>query len=681
MKKMDLHIHTVAAYGKDAPFVFDITKFKEYIETMSLDIIAITNHNLFDLEQFNEIVSTFKGIKIFPGIEIDYEDGHLLLIAENKNLNDFDYKCSLVKDEYNNVRKISYPKLIEIFKDISQYLLIPHNEKNPKVSQQYIDLFQGQITAGEVCSPKRFYRQIKREGALVPVLFSDIRINANLVIANVQGRQTYIKINAKEIDLGTIKSALQDINKVFLTHSQKHDFFQIFANGQEISQGLNVILGNRSSGKTHFLDKVKEIYSVEEKSIKYIKQFELVRIDSNEFNKMLEKERSLTGEKYLNTFKSVVEDILKIDIKLTRNNIEEYITSLINYAQSEKLQDEYSKAALFKGEKFTIKEDETLQQVIEAIRILLNETNHKEIIKKYMSDETMKVLIKELASKLKEITIERLKREWVNTIVTEVSCELQSLSSRPAIRNNDLNFLDIKLEKEKIQKFNAIGKAVKKNRSIHKDKKGKFTIDALVSPFRGAMEVKNESKTNLKFKEIFEHYNKPFDYLTLLVNNELDRASLYNLFCKVEYQVLNEYGKPVSGGEMTEFNLLQKLNDARHYEMLLIDEPESSFDNLFLKENVNKILKEISKELPVVVVTHNNTVGILLKPDYIIYTQREIEAGNDKYYIYSGSPGEKDFFTADTSKSIESHSVLLNTLEAGISAYDERNKIYNNYKK
>lgn len=65
----------------------------------------------------------------------------------------------------------------------------------------------------------------------------------------------------------------------------------------------------------------------------------------------------------------------------------------------------------------------------------------------------------------------------------------------------------------------------------------------------------------------------------------------------------------ISGGESAEFNLLQTIEDARNYDMLLIDEPESSFDNIFLKEDVNSLLKEFSQEMPIVIVTHNSTIG------------------------------------------------------------------------
>src|SRR5689334_23780657 len=36
-------------------------------------------------------------------------------------------------------------------------------------------------------------------------------------------------------------------------------------------------------------------------------------------------------------------------------------------------------------------------------------------------------------------------------------------------------------------------------------------------------------------------------------------------------------------------------------------------------------------------VTHNNTVGASIKPDYVLYTSKEIEGGTSVYRIYSRS--------------------------------------------
>ena len=54
MKRCDLHIHTVATVS-DRTFEFDKDVLVDYVKKTGLDVIAITNHNLFDYSQFNEI--------------------------------------------------------------------------------------------------------------------------------------------------------------------------------------------------------------------------------------------------------------------------------------------------------------------------------------------------------------------------------------------------------------------------------------------------------------------------------------------------------------------------------------------------------------------------------------------------------------------------------------------------
>jgi len=68
MKKIDLHIHTVPSQLSDGHFDFCIDTLKEYVKKLEIDCIAITNHNLFDLEQFKFICSEL-AISVLPGIE------------------------------------------------------------------------------------------------------------------------------------------------------------------------------------------------------------------------------------------------------------------------------------------------------------------------------------------------------------------------------------------------------------------------------------------------------------------------------------------------------------------------------------------------------------------------------------------------------------------------------------
>ena len=171
-------------------------------------------------------------------------------------------------------------------------------------------------------------------------------------------------------------------------------------------------------------------------------------------------------------------------------------------------------------------------------------------------------------------------------------------------------------------------------------------------------------------------YGEPYKYLHVLLSNEsLTRSELYKLFVKISYRILNKDGFEVSGGERSEFRLLQEIADAQNYDVLLIDEPESSFDNLFLKSDVNQILKDISKLMPVVVVTHNSTVGASVGADYLLYAKKELEHGKSVYRLYAGYPTDKRLSSVD-GKSISSHGIVMDSLEAGVDAYNGRRQGY-----
>jgi Fe-S cluster assembly ATPase SufC len=158
--------------------------------------------------------------------------------------------------------------------------------------------------------------------------------------------------------------------------------------------------------------------------------------------------------------------------------------------------------------------------------------------------------------------------------------------------------------------------------------------------------------------------------------DNIDPATYYKFFTKIEYKILNEYSVAVSGGERAEFKLVNQIDGASNFDMLLIDEPESSFDNIFLSSDVNRTIKEIAKHTPVVVVTHNNTVGASIKPDYLIYTDRTIiEGATPEYSVYFGRATDKELISSNGEK-ISNSEVTLKYLEAGKTLYQERSKMY-----
>lgn len=75
--------------------------------------------------------------------------------------------------------------------------------------------------------------------------------------------------------------------------------------------------------------------------------------------------------------------------------------------------------------------------------------------------------------------------------------------------------------------------------------------------------------------------------------------------------------------------------------------------------------------MPVIIVTHNNTVGASIYPDYLIYTKKNILASEITYQIFMGYPHSKKLKDLEGEET-NNYDILLKCLEAGTEAYNER---------
>ena len=671
MKKLDLHIHTKSTVS-DRPFSFSMESLKKYVTDKSIDAIAITNHNLFDREQYDLICKSLS-IKVFPGIEIDIEHGHLLLITEDGDLDDFEKRCEKIF-EMNGSSKdscISEDSFLEIFADLSKYLLIPHYDKTPELKFERIPRIKEYITCGEVTSAKKFISMKKNAETVVPVLFSDIRME-DIIKESVE-RQTYIDID--ELSLAALKYSLMDKEKVSLSQEDGHTLFEVLDNGLKISNGLTVVMGKRSSGKTYTLNQI----SKEFENTKYIKQFSLLSTDEdkdkNKFADLLKSQKASVSETYLSEFKSVVEEVAQINLTDDEKDVEEYLKNLLQAATEAEKQDVYAKCKLFLETPYSEKDLSYLDSLIKAVDLLLKKSEYSKIIVQHIQRADLlrlAIAMREQYIQEKEMV---MKSHFINDIVQSIQKELQVHSSNTHIKNID--FYQIMMNREKISRFEKIVKAIKKERVIEEKSLYPYKIVAKTVPFTGAKGMKELSRSQMAFSDVFENYDQPYQALKLLIQKEgLPSSEYYKYFVNINYEVLNKYGSAASGGERSEYNLLQALSDAARSEVLILDEPESSFDNIFLKDGVNKLLKDLSKIVPVIVATHNNTIGASVHPDYIIYTEKEIlPDGQEKYHLYSGYPSSLELTDLE-GNTINKKEILLDCLEAGEPAYMERRASY-----
>jgi len=74
--KIDIHTHTKKCKSGDAPTrEISPENFCETILSSEVRIVAITNHNVFDLNQYKAIAKRLgKDGQVWPGIELDIQE-------------------------------------------------------------------------------------------------------------------------------------------------------------------------------------------------------------------------------------------------------------------------------------------------------------------------------------------------------------------------------------------------------------------------------------------------------------------------------------------------------------------------------------------------------------------------------------------------------------------------------
>lgn len=668
MLKIDLHIHTDPASYENS-FVFSLDKLEKYVHNNGLQVIAITNHNHFNKSQFLDIQNKLSDIVVLPGIEIDIENSHLLLVGNVDQVEEINNANDLLSKEIRSEKDwISFDKFVRIFPLYKNYLLIPHYKKKPAMQTATINKFEGNLDCGEVRSAKQFEVVAKQSGKLVPVLFSDIRISDDLKVFPI--RNTYVDIN--EFEFSVLKIALSDKNKVFINDSKNDYEFEILPDGTTASSKLNVIIGKRSSGKTFNLDRINA--SRDDNNIKYIKQFSLTgNSEITKFNELVKNEQTLLIEQYLAPFKNLTDNVLEID-QFFDTGVDSYLTSLKEYAENQSLKDSYSKSKLFTETCFNANDNYDTRDVIEATLKLLETDHNRKLVDEYLEPLNLKELLKALLNK-REIEYRQFKlKEEVDKIIESTKLKLSEKSSLKSIKDVDL--YEIQKKRVIIDKYNELCNHLKCKSLIETLDIYRFKVELNKTKFKNATEVKKTLDTKIPLVEAFKFYDKPFSYIKELEKIQIDKSKIYKAIVNFKIIVLNERNTELSGGERAEYNLLHELKSADNYDVLLLDEPEASFDNPFIKTYIVDIIKKISNKTTVFLSTHNNTLGMLLKPNKIIYTEA---CDNNIYKVFTGVFGAK-YLKSKDGEIRNTYDHVMDVMEAGETAYKERSTVYESIK-
>lgn len=668
MIKVDFHIHTISTI-KDVDFSFDLQTLNQYVNEIGLDCIAITNHNYFDEKQFSLIKDTINA-KVFPGMEVDIEDSHLLVICNEDNIEELTKASDeLDKIILNEEDSISFEQFINIFPSYKDFILIPHYKKKPKMSEVTIKKFEGLIKCGEVPNAKKFLSIMKKEDMLIPVVFSDYRPFIKNPFPN---RYTYI--NCENNELSNIRCAIEDRNKISVSIKNIDNEIEYLPDGSTISSRLNVILGTRTSGKTYNIEKIKEAFDND--SCLYVPQFSLIGdAEDIKFSDIIKKECGSIADNFYSKFKPLVKKLLSIDIKALENNIEEQLDGLIEYAKNADI-DSFAKTKIFSEVNFQIDDNKHALDIVNALYLLYNNEWEREVIEKYIDKGNLKKLIIELISKQKVVEKDIKLKNFTNQIIDKIKRDLTKESSANAPESMDL--INIFKYKKIIEKTNKIFPLLKEEKELELQKLPLFEVSVKKVGYDNVSDIKEILRTKISLRNTFENnYKKDnlYEYIWDLKEKGFSINDICKSFIKITYDVHNQIGEEPSGGEKAEFNLLKEINNAYKYDILLIDEPEASFDNPFINDNIVDLIKSISEKTTVCITTHNSTLAMMLNPDKIIFTENI----KGEHKVYYGTMGDTTFKSTKGDEII-SYEKILDVLEAGKKIYEEKGRKYESFK-
>lgn len=657
MKRIDLHVHTLSSPLED-DYEFDLSALVDHVSHNRLDAIAITNHNQFNLSNYDEARSALSDATcVLPGIEVSVRGYHVLVIANPDNAATFAQVCSEVPSIEQGDDGISLKEFIRLFGDGS-HIVIPHYKKRPLIPSSDLADLGDIVSALEVSSEKKWQYENGRVNKPV-VRFSDYRCSVNT--KSSWGKYTFVSMG--DVSFDSLRLAFHD--KTLFSVTERDDHFELEP-GLYASMGLNVVIGGRSTGKTFLLDRIYN--SCDPDDVVYVKQFGIIKdADEKVFReKLLEEESSIKREYYepMNAVFSAIEQLPTREG--IRGEIKDYLADLMEYAETSARDDEYSKCPLFSASKIPAQSTSAEEKVVEAILVLLDENPISSEIEKIVGYDVLVKLFGLALNRYREKALACKCVDKANEIVRLIKDCLTLESRRPACPESPM--IEAAKRTQYIGRLAKLRGATKQKKVISSKQIGKFKRVTKRVSYKDATALKSAIGATSSLSGVLQLGDREYVERILEAQGVTDISrSLFD----ISVVLINERNEEVSGGQKAEYLFFQAIDKASNHDVVLIDEPESSFDNPFLNELIASELKKISRKATVFISTHNNVLGVSIKPNGIVYT----DVSNGIHRVFSGDATD-DILITSTGETIRRSEALLHLMEAGNSAYEDRRPYY-----
>lgn len=712
--KIDLHVHTKKCKQGDAE-TREVTssKFIEIVQATQVKIIAITNHNVFDIVQYKEITDTIdKNFQVWPGIELDVVDdgqrGHLLIVCSPSKVEDFSNKVNYITKEITPDNfVISLDDTIEIFDKLAPLYIAHYQQKKPDISETALEKLLTQTKY-----PNRVIKEVSNS------------ISAGIYIshghASIYGSDVHDwdKYKDDSFDLPELRLPVESFEH-FCLLLEKDTITINTALDKKISDNLtlypfsgesgikiktyndiNVFFGSKGTGKSCLLKSIAKYFSD--------KGITASVFSSGDFK--LDEVYDIKGTKLSVNLSTYGIDECIDEIELLKNAKEVDVTSISNYKNffEKEVSNKNAKNILIKD--FEHEDEVRLKRVFddynnsnEKVIEFLNFLDEKKLIFEAVAEEEFKVIYPKLESIQKKLDNVRLNEfnTWKETKLLNISVEKfkyeisrkTGAPSKPAntgFKNYALNRINIEFNIKKI--FENIKKEISVNieniGSLGEDK-GNLTCktilkiqdgtnsDGSLSTYTGINKTPIKEFSNIIERILCKIYtNDLFEEITKLnaIESIDDIKKLSDLLLFKKYFAINGEQYSPSSGESSMVMLQKELQEDK--EIYILDEPEKSLGNDYINDVIVPLIKDKARlGKKIFISTHDANIAVRTLPYCSIYRFHNSKG----YSTYSGNPFSNYLINInDATDNLDWKAISMKTLEGGEQAFGERGKIYGN---
>lgn len=699
--KIDLHCHTKKIKDGD-PIEREISaeEFNQKIIDNDIKIVAITNHNYFDSNQYDKIVKlAADNYMVWPGIEIDIADngskGHAIVIANPEKAEEFKKVINSITQNINpNTFSMNINELYTHFSTLD-VLFAFHYNKKPELDIEIIKKFENMIQDKyRVFYEATNYRKmgILTNKGFKSILGSDVR-NWNkynecklpTLKLEVDSFEQFLLLAKK--DYSVVESLLNKKNKIDVDCKYSGKKQQIIS----IYDDINIVFGAKGSGKSKNLEIINKYFSTLGKNIAYY--------EADKTKEQFEKKLKVSKEERKLDRYSV--EFCEEEISYIRNWDEVMPTPIKNYIEYYETKDASKIRKKIGILEITNSDnrDNELKNISDALtRLTEFRENFAKNISKFLSQKTVEYVNnaltnaeKELYEKRKDIFIEIKANLLLNKSLTTIRnlVDINTETKSKPISCNFKKYAENKLEL--IKSIVKIDKNLNKEPKKYQEKLGSLDNDKNVYIEITYQILNNSSKTDdfedgirkLKnFYKVFYEIKKSVFSKNLieklrLINDEeiLSIISLKQLVGISKNTVLkhdDKYKKYTpSKGEETML-ILQEVLESEN-EIYILDEPEKSLGNTYINDVIVPIINKLAKlRKTVIIATHNANIAVRTLPYTSIYKEYD-----GKYHTYVGNPFTNMLTNIDNANDQKDwKETSLKCLEGGSIAFDERGEIY-----